>query len=71
MKDEYILGFLLLAAIATFYYFANKKPSLSVQLMDSTGNLYAKGSSQNPVTSNDIDAVTDLLTNLLAKKAAQ
>jgi hypothetical protein len=71
MKDEYILGALLLVAIAAFYYFAVKKPTLSVQLMDSSGNLYTKGTKENPVTSADIQAVTDLLANLLTKKAAQ
>lgn len=71
MKDEYILGLALLIAIAAFYYFAVKKPSLSVQLMDSSGNLSAKGTAENPITSADIDAVTSLLTNLLTKKAQQ
>jgi hypothetical protein len=71
MKDEYILGGALLLAIGAFYYFAVKKPSLSVQLMDNNGNLYAKGTKENPVTTADIDAVTTLLTELLNKKAAQ
>jgi hypothetical protein len=71
MKDEYILGGILLVAIGCFYYFAVKKPSLSVQLMDSSGNLYAKGSKDNPITTEDIQAVTDLLTNLLTLKAQQ
>lgn len=71
MKDEYLLGGLLLIAIAAFYYFAVKKPSLSVQLMDSQGNLSVKGTKDNPITSADIQAVSDLLTNLLTKKAMQ
>ena len=71
MKDEYILGGILLISIAAFYYFAVKKPSLSVQLMDSSGNLYAKGTEQNPITSEDIQSVMDLLTQLLTKKAQQ
>jgi hypothetical protein len=71
MKEDYILGGLLLVAIAAFYYFAVKRPTLSVQLMDSTGNLYGKGTKDNPITSSDIDAVASLLTNLLTKKAMQ
>ena len=71
MKDEYILCALLVISLAAFYYFAVKKPSLSVQLTDGTGNLFAKGTKENPVTSGDIDAVTNLLTELLNKKAAQ
>ena len=71
MKDEYILAGVLVAVIAAFYYFSMKKPSLTVQLMDGSGNLYTKGTSDNPVTSADIQAVTDLLTTLINKKAMQ
>jgi hypothetical protein len=71
MKEDYILGGLLLIGIGAFYYFATQKPSLSVQLMDSQGNLATKGSPQNPVTTADIQAVSDLLKNLLTLKAQQ
>lgn len=71
MKDEYILGIALLIAVGAFYYFATKKPSLSVQLMDSSGNLATKGTTENPVTSADIQAVSDLLNNLLILKEQQ
>lgn len=71
MKENYILGGLLLVAFGFFYYFATQKPSLSVQLMDSSGNLATKGTKDNPVTSADIQAVSDLLNNLLRLKAQQ
>jgi hypothetical protein len=71
MKDEFILGGLLIVAIGAFYYYATQKPSLSVQLMDNTGNLANKGTKENPVTSADIKAVSDLLSNLLRLKAQQ
>lgn len=71
MKDEYILALVLILTVGCFYYFAVRKPSLSVQLMDSSGNIASKGTALNPITSSDIQAVSDLLQNLLAKKAQQ
>ena len=72
MKNEnYVIVGIVVIAIAAFYYFAIKKPTLSVQLMDSSGNLANKGTSSNPVTSADIQAVTQLLKNLLTIKASQ
>ena len=71
MKDEYILGGLLLVSLAAFYYFAQKKPTLAVQLLDQSGNTAQKGSPTNPVTSDEIAAVSDLLTKLLTLKASQ
>jgi len=71
MKDESILVAILIVVIAAFYYFAEKKATLSVQLMDSSGNLSKKGSTDNPITSDDINAIQNLLCNLLTQKAAQ
>jgi hypothetical protein len=71
MKDEFILGGLLIVALGAFYYFAQKKPTLAIQLLDGAGNTSEKGSPSNPVTANDITAVSDLLQRLLILKAAQ
>ena len=71
MKDDNVLIVIAILMIAAFYYFAQKKPSLSVQLMDNSGNLAVKGSAQNPVTSDDILAVQTLLIDLINRKAAQ
>ena len=71
MKNEYILVLVLVLAVGAFYYFATRKPSLSVQLLDNQGNIAAKGTPENPVTSADIQSVTELLNRLLELKANQ
>jgi hypothetical protein len=70
MKTEHILLIIAALAIGFFYWKANKKPVLAVQILGEK-SLLEKGTPGNPVTSSDIEALKVLLIDLLSLKEQQ